>query len=278
MTPFNNIEEHQYKDSYYYVYELIDPRNNKVFYVGKGKNDRMYQHVEKAKKQVTGNKNINKIRKILSFGYTDVIYNKVIENITVEEAKQFEIFTIAKYGLKNLTNVTKGGDGGDVFSNNPNKEIIRNKMKNKSPETLKRLSEKALEYFSNPNNRKSNYNRWVEKYGKEEADKRLNVSSYNMSIAERPNITDETRQKLSEKAKSRSPEIYKRAAEKRRGQTRTINKPAWNKGLTKETCSSLAIISEKQKINNLGKIASEETKLKMSESQSLRWKRKRGEI
>ena len=33
----------------FYVYMLIDPRNNKPFYVGKGKGNRVFQHVEDAK-------------------------------------------------------------------------------------------------------------------------------------------------------------------------------------------------------------------------------------
>jgi uncharacterized protein len=34
----------------YYVYCLVDPRNNKVFYVGKGKGNRIFNHAEDTKK------------------------------------------------------------------------------------------------------------------------------------------------------------------------------------------------------------------------------------
>ena len=30
----------------YYVYRLIDPRNGQTFYVGKGKNDRVFRHAQ----------------------------------------------------------------------------------------------------------------------------------------------------------------------------------------------------------------------------------------
>ena len=35
----------------YYVYALIDPRNNKIFYIGKGLNNRMYVHLQLAKRK-----------------------------------------------------------------------------------------------------------------------------------------------------------------------------------------------------------------------------------
>ena len=31
----------------YYVYALADPRDNKIFYIGKGINNRIFQHEEK---------------------------------------------------------------------------------------------------------------------------------------------------------------------------------------------------------------------------------------
>ena len=32
----------------FYVYALVDPRTNKVFYVGKGKKNRWYDHIDSA--------------------------------------------------------------------------------------------------------------------------------------------------------------------------------------------------------------------------------------
>ena len=32
----------------YYVYALVDPRNSKIFYIGKGKENRVFQHAKGA--------------------------------------------------------------------------------------------------------------------------------------------------------------------------------------------------------------------------------------
>ena len=32
----------------YYVYALVDPRDRKIFYIGKGKGNRIFQHAEAA--------------------------------------------------------------------------------------------------------------------------------------------------------------------------------------------------------------------------------------
>lgn len=46
----------------YYVYALIDPRTNKVFYIGKGKGNRIYAHVEAS--ELVDVKEVIKIAKI----------------------------------------------------------------------------------------------------------------------------------------------------------------------------------------------------------------------
>lgn len=56
----------------WYVYELVDPRNNEVFYVGKGCGDRMYQHGNSSDKT-----NPKKLNKINSIGFDNVVRTKV---------------------------------------------------------------------------------------------------------------------------------------------------------------------------------------------------------
>jgi hypothetical protein len=96
----------------FYVYELIDPRNHTVFYVGKGSHKRMYQHVVEARKKHHVNSKLqHKILKILSSGL-DVRYRKIFVTLDESQAYNFEKKQIAKLGLKTLCNLHVGGRGG----------------------------------------------------------------------------------------------------------------------------------------------------------------------
>lgn len=123
----------------YYVYELIDPRNNQVFYVGKGKDNRMFDHVIEYKKskqanQFTNYRKLNIIESILNDGL-DVKYNKVYKNLDEKDAWQKEIELITVYGRIDigtgiLTNMTNGG--GNTMS-----EVSRKKLSNSLKEYYK---------------------------------------------------------------------------------------------------------------------------------------------
>ena len=87
----------------HYVYELIDPRDHKVFYVGKGTGNRAYLH----QKFQDGNKNPHKnrkIRKIHAAG-KEVIVNIVKENLNEDQAYKFESKIIKRIGIETLTNI-----------------------------------------------------------------------------------------------------------------------------------------------------------------------------
>lgn len=91
----------------FYVYQLIDPRDNKVFYVGKGQDKRMYQHEKEAKKNNKHPKCII-INEILALGY-NITYKIVQEFDDEVAAYKYEKELIDKIGLKNLTNCIPGG-------------------------------------------------------------------------------------------------------------------------------------------------------------------------
>lgn len=122
--------------SIYYVYIYVHPITNVPFYVGYGKNDRYISHIKEAKYTKTSNHKLNTIRKILEENLVPTIVI-VDDNLDKSTACELETFLISEIGRRcnntgTLTNITSGGDGGDTFSTNPNKDDIRNKISEKS--------------------------------------------------------------------------------------------------------------------------------------------------
>lgn len=118
----------------YFVYALVDPRNQKIFYIGKGKNKRPFDHLSEAISGVDTFK-CRRIRKIIEAGFEcyDVIY--LHKDLTEEEAFELEKQEIAKYLPSGyLTNISLGGAGGDNISNNPNRDKIIEKIRQSQKE------------------------------------------------------------------------------------------------------------------------------------------------
>ena len=91
----------------YYVYELIDPRTNLPFYVGKGKGKRIDQHEKEAKKGVEHPK-CDVINDIKANGLQ--VGKRIVAWFNQEhDAYNFEEKHINDIGLDNLTNIVKGG-------------------------------------------------------------------------------------------------------------------------------------------------------------------------
>ena len=93
----------------YYVYELIDPRNGRPFYVGKGKNARIDAHETEARSGRVSRK-CDMIRDIEAVGLS-VLKRKIQYFAVDRDAYAFEADLINSYGLDNLTNVVPGGRG-----------------------------------------------------------------------------------------------------------------------------------------------------------------------
>lgn len=88
----------------YYVYILIDPRDNKVFYIWKWKWNRIYSHLNWAIKWDKPSDKINQILKILSLGHQ--IKHYIVRHwLTEKEALEVEGALIDYHWKNNLTNI-----------------------------------------------------------------------------------------------------------------------------------------------------------------------------
>lgn len=92
----------------FYVYFLIDPLDNSIFYVGKGKSNRMKKHenwVRKKGEDLTNNKyKFDRIKKIIDRGLS-VITKKVFESDYEGECYTYEKKIIEEIGIDNLCNI-----------------------------------------------------------------------------------------------------------------------------------------------------------------------------
>lgn len=91
----------------YYVYLLIDPRDKKVFYVGKGVGNRIYQHVLGTLKDYRETKKNNRINEIKNLGL-EVEHKVLRHGLDEKEAFEIESAMIDFIGMENLTNAVKG--------------------------------------------------------------------------------------------------------------------------------------------------------------------------
>jgi len=144
--------------SKYYVYELIDPRNSKVFYIGKGKDKRMYTHVRRVKKGKIPNKNkhlFHKIRQILNDGYNDIVYKQIFFTDDDEEAYEKETERMKQIGLENLCNLIYPSYRNEMsyklFSEKMKGHITKEEVKQKISQSLKGhvISEETKQKISN---------------------------------------------------------------------------------------------------------------------------------
>lgn len=97
----------------YYVYRLVDPNTGHTFYVGKGKGNRVFQHVEEAKKLIStdedeGSLKIQQINQITERDKKEVIHIIHRWGMTENEALEVEAALIDVYPALSLTNIQSG--------------------------------------------------------------------------------------------------------------------------------------------------------------------------
>ncbi|TLD83524.1 hypothetical protein LS70_005045 [Helicobacter sp. MIT 11-5569] len=95
----------------FYVYRLIDPRNGKTFYVGKGQRNRVFEHTKQAlkltKEEDAGDLKYKTIQAIKDAGL-EVIHIIQRYGMSEEEAFAVEAALIDIFGIENLTNKQSG--------------------------------------------------------------------------------------------------------------------------------------------------------------------------
>jgi hypothetical protein len=117
--------------STFYIYALIDPRNDLPIYVGKGSNGRMYDHWEfmLRAKDPGGNPYLRrKLTNIFIDGYSKPIYHILFRSTDERLCFWIERFWIAVIGRNNLCNMTHGGDTGPDRSGIERPQHIRDKI------------------------------------------------------------------------------------------------------------------------------------------------------
>jgi hypothetical protein len=132
----------------FYVYVYLNPllpgkyiyRNYKFdfepMYIGRGKHNRINTHINLSAHD-TSTRFYAKLKQLIKLNIEPIRF-KIHDNLDINEANNIEINLIKLIGRKvdcsgPLYNITSGGEGGDTFTNNPNREIIRQKYLNKIP-------------------------------------------------------------------------------------------------------------------------------------------------
>ncbi|MDB4243529.1 hypothetical protein N9861_05720 [Gammaproteobacteria bacterium] len=93
----------------FYVYALIDPRTNEPFYIGKGKDNRVYEHVKSAIKSDKASDKLDRIREIRDSGHK-VKHIIVRHGLTEDESFKIEssLIDFMNYFSSSLTNEVFG--------------------------------------------------------------------------------------------------------------------------------------------------------------------------
>lgn len=90
-----------------YVYFLRDPRTGEVFYIGKGRGNRIFDHLSGATDSDIEAEKLDKIREITSSG-NEVQHYVLRHGLTDEVAFEIEASLIDFVGVKNLSNLQNG--------------------------------------------------------------------------------------------------------------------------------------------------------------------------
>lgn len=187
----------------HYVYQLVDPRTNKPFYIGEGKEQRAWSHLSFKSGCVNPHKD-RIIQKIQALGL-EVIVEMLHTDLSKEQAELLEEQVISTIGLINLTNITpnahppvlKGADNG--FYNKTHTEENRKKCgdanrgkNNKTPQGAASIAQSMVERWADPVQRANQIQSLKNRKGEKRSEQAK--ESYRHSAAKRDaNMTPEQR-------------------------------------------------------------------------------------
>lgn len=97
----------------YYVYALVDPRDNKIFYIGKGRENRVFQHAEACIEGNAHNLKLDTIRSIIAEGrqveHYILRHNLEEREAYLVESTLIDMLTYPRFNHENqLTNIIAG--------------------------------------------------------------------------------------------------------------------------------------------------------------------------
>jgi hypothetical protein len=195
----------------YYVYGLYDPRNNELFYIGKGKGNRMMQHLRKT---TNGSKKNERIAAIRLAGY-EPYAKKLYDNLLEKVAYDIETELIVEHGRIDI-------DESGTLTNNRLKAfppVMTSSVRNAISKARKgtKFSDEHRARLSAAKKGKT----YEEIFGEEGAKKRR------AQLAEkRSGMTQECKNNISKAKKGKAPHEWKEAARKKLSETtKGISKP-----------------------------------------------------
>jgi hypothetical protein len=232
----------------YYVYAYLDPRkpgkyvygnlefDYLPFYVGKGKGNRMLDHLNE--KTISNPYKTRIITKIQESDLYPIII-KIKENLSDKESINIEMETIAKIGRSNinngpLTNLTNGGDGtsgwiqSDVTKEQRCKTLFEQNSKWRNSVSSKEFSKKMSEvsHFNNEDFKKNLSVKYTgtgnPMYGKQNSDKQKEAVK-KAHIEGKIKLTEDGRKKIIEANNRRKG--YKLNAKRKDSVTYVITSP-----------------------------------------------------
>ena len=96
----------------WYVYRLIDPRNGETFYVGKGRNNRVFAHI-RAEEHLEGDEFDNKIERIRTIKVAGFKVGHIIHRHGMTNRTALEVEAALIDAYPGLTNVVGGHASGE---------------------------------------------------------------------------------------------------------------------------------------------------------------------